>query len=135
MPSTIEPKPNLYKHYTLHTAEWLWPNFTAKGLSCRCCGEYYHDPKALNALQLLRERRGVPIFVNSAHRCPAHNRAVGGHPRSRHLTIAFDCACSEESQAEFIVLARLAGFTGIGQYKTFVHLDLGPAKEWRGTKV
>ena len=36
-------------------------------------------------LDPLRERWGVPIYVNSGYRCPALNRKVGGVPNSYHL--------------------------------------------------
>ena len=36
-------------------------------------------------LDPLRERWGVPIYVNSGYRCPALNRKVGGSSTSYHL--------------------------------------------------
>jgi uncharacterized protein YcbK (DUF882 family) len=36
-------------------------------------------------LQALRDEIGKPIRINSGYRSPAHNRAVGGAPRSRHV--------------------------------------------------
>ena len=36
-------------------------------------------------LDPLRERWGVPIYVNSGYRCPALNRKVGGSKTSYHL--------------------------------------------------
>ena len=36
-------------------------------------------------LDPLRERWGVPIYVNSGYRCPALNAKVGGSPTSYHL--------------------------------------------------
>ena len=38
-----------------------------------------------NVLDPLRERWGVPIYVNSGYRCPALNRKVGGSSTSYHL--------------------------------------------------
>ena len=38
-----------------------------------------------NVLDPLRERWGVPIYVNSGYRCPALNRKVGGSKTSYHL--------------------------------------------------
>lgn len=39
-----------------------------------------------NILDPLRERWGKPITVNSGHRCPEINKAVGGVPNSQHVT-------------------------------------------------
>lgn len=36
-------------------------------------------------LDPVREAYGKPIYVNSGYRCEAHNRKVGGVPRSQHL--------------------------------------------------
>ena len=36
-------------------------------------------------LDPLRERWGVPIYVNSGYRCPELNKKVGGAPNSYHL--------------------------------------------------
>ena len=121
-----------YCHHSQFKGPWPWPNFTAEEVSCKHCGELYLDPASMDALQSLRDDWGKPIRINSAHRCADHNRAVGGTANSQHLKIAFDCACPRSEQSVFIMAAKNAGFTGIGRYQTFVHLDLGPRREWRG---
>lgn len=124
----------LYKHYSAFKEPWKWPNFTPQELSCKHCGEYFHDAKSLDALQNFRNCIGRPIKINSAHRCKIHNARVGGAAGSQHLKIAFDCRCPKAEQYLFAQIARHFGFTGVGFYpgKSFVHLDLGPAREWRG---
>lgn len=91
-----------------------------------------HIRASLDALERLRALWGRPIVITSGHRCVEHNRRVGGAPHSQHLRIAFDCACPARLQSEFIRLAKAAGFRGIGRYpqRNFVHLDLGPTREW-----
>ena len=37
-------------------------------------------------LEVLRERAGTPIFINSGYRSPQLNRKIGGAPNSNHLT-------------------------------------------------
>ena len=37
-------------------------------------------------LEVLRERAGVPIIINSGYRSPQLNRKIGGAPNSNHLT-------------------------------------------------
>ena len=116
----------LYSHHTDFEGDWPWKNFTRPEVSCRHCGEFHYDLKAMTALQLLRDGWGAPIVITSAHRCADHNRAVGGTVRSNHLKIAFDCACPREKQELFAKTAKIAGFTGIIRYPSrgFVHLDL-----------
>ena len=41
-------------------------------------------------LEVLRERSGGPIRINSGYRSPQLNRKIGGAPTSNHLT---GCAC------------------------------------------
>lgn len=124
----------IHPHHSTCKEPWTWTNFTPQELSCKHCGEYYHDPASLDALQALRNAWGKPLVINSAHRCAAHNRAIGGAKASRHLRIAFDCRCPATEQQAFAAAAEKAGFTGIGTYpsKGFVHVDTGPKREWNG---
>ena len=120
----------LFSHYRNYTGPWPWKDFSPEEIACRHCGELHIDPESMDCLQHLRDLWGKAVIINSGHRCPTHNRAVGGKVGSRHLKIAFDCACPKAEQAAFIARARAVGFTGIGRYPTFVHLDLGPEREW-----
>ena len=128
----------IHVHHSQYTGPWPWSSFLPSEVSCRHCGELCLDPGefspslSMDALQLLRDTWGRPITINSGHRCFFHNHAVGGTTNSQHLKLAFDCACPKDEQARFVKAARNAGFTGIGMYRTFVHLDLGPKREWRG---
>ncbi len=120
----------LYAHISGCAEAWPWPDFSPAEVACKCCGELYYDPESMHALQALRTAWGRPIRINSAHRCAAHNRAVHGALHSRHLKIAFDCRCASKDREAFIKAARAAGFRGIGRYSTFVHIDMGPVREW-----
>lgn len=104
---------------------WRWPNFTPREIACRCCGETYADPAAMDALQRLRDMWGKPVRLTSAHRCASRNAAVGGAKGSLHLRLAFDCACPAHDQRVFAALAARAGFRGVIRYplRGFVHLD------------
>lgn len=123
-----------YTHYGEYTGPWPWQYFTPREMSCTCCGELVLDEAFMDDLDHLRDEWGKPIVINSAHRCSAHNAAVGGVESSQHLCIAADCRVSAQEQNTFVVLARRCGFTGIGRYpnRGFVHLDKGPKREWRG---
>lgn len=118
---------------------WRWPNFSPEELACKCnkyCkGEYVHNPNFLDRLQALRVRWGAPLVLNSGHRCPKHNKAVGGAKNSQHLDVAGDIRTADYDLAERRLLyaeATNVGFTGIGRAKTFLHVDLrpGPLTEW-----
>jgi hypothetical protein len=87
----------------------------------------------MDALQSLRDRLGKPLIVLSAYRSPAHNKAVGGAPRSKHMDgTAFDIAMANHDPVAFEAAAREVGFLGFGFYPRsgFIHVDLGPARQW-----
>jgi hypothetical protein len=87
----------------------------------------------MDRLQGLRDRLGKPLIVRSAYRSPAHNRAVGGAPRSKHMDgTAFDIAMANHDPVAFERAAREVGFLGFGSYPRsgFIHVDLGPARQW-----
>ena len=112
---------------------WRWPNFTPAEIACRGTGQIKLHPEALDKLQTLRERLGKPLIVRSAYRSPEHNRAVGGAKASKHMDgTAFDIAMSNHDPMKFAEAARAVGFLGFGTYPRsgFMHIDLGPARQW-----
>ncbi len=112
---------------------WRWRNFSPAEIACRGTGQLKLHPEALNKLQALRDRLGKPLIVRSAYRSPEHNRNVGGAPRSKHMDgTAFDIAMSNHDPAAFEAAAREVGFLGFGFYPRsgFIHIDLGPARQW-----
>ncbi|MEN9856166.1 MAG: hypothetical protein RLZZ157_1292 [Pseudomonadota bacterium] len=114
--------------------DWHWPHFSPRELACKCkrhCrGEYYHDPKFLDALERLRAEIG-PIVINSAHRCKRHNAAVGGVRNSMHTrSIAADISLTGHDRKALAKAAVKAGFRGLGYGRTFLHVDLGPRRSW-----
>ena len=63
----------------------------------------------------------------------SHNRAVGGATRSKHMEgAAFDIAMANHDPVAFEAAAREVGFLGFGFYPRsgFIHVDLGPARQW-----
>ena len=112
---------------------WRWPNFSPAEIACRGTGQLKLHPEALDKLQALRDRLGKPLIIRSAYRSPTHNRKVGGAPRSKHMEgTAFDIAMSNHDPVAFEAAAREAGFLGFGFYPRsgFIHIDLGPARQW-----
>lgn len=122
------------------------PYFTESELACKGTGVIKLDDRFSEALPKLREAWesvctpkgwGPALILNSACRTPEHNKYVGGHPRSLHLTdnqhwptdgtMACDVrwrSWSREKQLEFCRLALNMGWR-VGLNNGFVHIDRG----------
>jgi zinc D-Ala-D-Ala carboxypeptidase len=126
-------KAQLYEHYSeIPKGVWRWPNFKPREIACRGTGEIMLDFDALDKLQDFRITVGVPFTPNSAYRSISHNKAVGGSPKSMHLYgRAFDIPIKAGLTREKIKRAAAeVGFTGIGDYANFVHIDTGTPRYW-----
>jgi len=125
---------SFYDHWREAQADdWRWPNFSPAEIACRGTGKLLINKLALDKLQALRDRLGKPLIVRSAYRSPEHNRAVGGATRSKHMEgAAFDIAMANHDPVAFEAAAREVGFLGFGFYPRsgFMHIDLGPARQW-----
>ena len=111
--------------------------FTDREVSCKCGCGLIAPTDSLYRLYALRLLWGKPIIINSAIRCPAHNKKVGGANGSTHLPASkrngisrswggcgFDIRThSPQEQRALESLAIQCGFTGIGEGKTFIHID------------
>lgn len=111
-------------------------NFSQRELSCRCkrkdCVEQKISLDLVNKLQKIRDELKVPLQINSAYRCVAHNKAVGGSPTSQHvLGNAADIKILIGTQiwfkTQFLKMAEKL-FNGIGIYPTFIHVDVREGK-------
>ncbi len=123
-----------FAHYRdVPDALWRWPDFSPAEIACRGTGRLKLHPEAMDRLQALRDRLGKPMIVTSAYRSPAHNKAVEGAPRSKHMDgTAFDISMANHDPVAFEAAARAVGFLGFGTYprSNFMHVDLGPARSW-----
>lgn len=119
-------------HTMVHPSDWHWPNFTPAEIACKGTGLILIDNDAMDKLQAFRERLGIPFSPNSAYRSESHNKAVGGAKNSMHRKgKAFDIPLGRGIIREDVIrIAKEVGFTGFGQYNTFVHIDTGRAREW-----
>lgn len=113
-----------YTHYfKVDPKDWHWPNFTPKEIACKGTGELLVDYGAMNSLQIFRELT-APFSPNSAYRSESHNKAVGGAKNSYHRKgQAFDIPCSKVPRETIHKAAKKAGFKGIIDYPSFVHID------------
>ena len=77
-------------------------------------------------LDPVRERFGLPIYVNSGYRCPRHNAAVGGVSASQHLKgEAADISAGSIQATREVgkIIERLGKFDQLIYYPTFVHVS------------
>ena len=90
--------------------------FRANGLRCKECPlkqpavklpDHVEDHLTALVEQVLepaRQRLGMPITVNSAFRCPVHNKAVRGVAHSQHLRgEAADITCADNERLAEII--------------------------------
>ncbi|MCK0171428.1 D-Ala-D-Ala carboxypeptidase family metallohydrolase [Aliiroseovarius sp. S1123] len=130
MPDTVQ----TYRHFRdVPKRDWRWTNFSPAEIACRGTGKLKLHPEALDKLQALRDRLGKPLIIRSAYRSPEHNRAVGGATRSKHMeATAFDIAMENHDPVAFEAAARAVGYLGFGFYPRsgFIHVDLGPTRQW-----
>jgi hypothetical protein len=113
------------------------PFFPARELACRHCGVIKLDLDFAAMLPTLRLTWDKPLTPTSVCRCPAHNKSVGGHPNSLHMTenakwktsgtMAADIWWSKWHTEEKLRFARHAHKMGfrVGLHDTFCHIDLG----------
>lgn len=104
--------------------------FKEKEFACKCCGELVISDELTSKLDKAREIAGVPFKINSGYRCAKHNAAVGGVKDSAHARgYAADVAVNGSSNRFKILTALLeVGFTRVGVYNTFIHVDVDPDK-------
>ena len=119
----------------------LTKNFSLSEFQSKCGREMPDDvkqniQKLANSLQVLRDKLGKSITINSGYRSPKHNAKIGGAKNSQHLTgKAADIAVqgfTPKQVAETIEnLISQGKMTqgGLGVYSTWIHYDI------RGTKA
>ena len=107
----------------------LTKNFNLSEFVCHCgCGSDYINPELVNKLQLVRDNMG-PMSVTSGVRCKPHNTKIGGSPTSSHISgVAVDLKCDSGPFRQQILTELTKHFQRIGIAKSFVHVDIDPAK-------
>jgi zinc D-Ala-D-Ala carboxypeptidase len=103
-------------------------HFDEKEFSCGCgCGMGFDDmdEKFCSKLDLSRAISKTAYRLNSSIRCEEHNKDVGGLADSSHLIGHAADIKADTASLRFKVIYGLikAGFTRIGIYKTFIHVD------------
>lgn len=82
-------------------------------------------------LQVIRDKVGKPVIINSGYRSPDHNKAIGGKPSSYHLkAMAADIRVVGVTPKELhktiknLMDEGSIKQGGLSQYPTFVHYDI-----------
>jgi len=103
-------------------------HFKDSELACKHCGRNLVTKTLLEALEAFRSAVGKPVTVNSAYRCPEHNKAVGGAPNSQHvLGQAADVSVKGKTPSELEAIARkIPEIRGIGRadHHGYIHIDV-----------
>ena len=100
--------------------------FKIEDFACKETGENQMDEHFLLWLDELRHRCGFAFNLTSAYRSPRHSVEVvkdrpGQHAQGRAVDIRVS------GGAQRYILMREAfkmGFTGIGEHKNFIHVDM-----------
>jgi hypothetical protein len=103
----------------------LTTNFKVKEFFCLCgkCPETLINLDHVAKLQKLRDDLNASIHINSAYRCPEHNKAVGGETHSQHMIgNATDIVVVGMTPLE-VQDACENRFDGLGRYDVFTHVD------------
>ena len=91
-------------------------------------------PQVWSNLETLAQSLGRVITLNSAYRTPEYNRRIGGARNSMHVQRkAVDIqwgTSSVQGRVDMIQKVIDAGFTGIGCYNGFIHVDIGAKRQW-----
>ena len=111
------------------------PFFNADELACKGTGVIKLNIEFASMLPALRCLWNKPLVLNSVCRTPKHNKSVGGHPNSMHLTdnpthklegtAAADVRWYDWDKEDRLAFAKLAyslGFS-VGLHESFCHID------------
>lgn len=104
-------------------------NFSSDEFACKCCGRQNINENLVFQLQKIRGIVKKPIIITSGYRCPAHNKKIGGSPKSQHLLgKAADIVIkglSVKQMYQVLVPFHKKYFAGLGIYpeQGFIHID------------
>lgn len=102
-------------------------HFNRQEYACHCgCGFAAVDKKLNEILEDIRSHFTMPLIINSACRCAAYNKKIGGASKSQHtMGMAADISVMNvhpDTVADYI--ARVHVTCSIGRYDSFTHIDV-----------
>ena len=116
-------------------------NFKKSEFDCKCGCDMHDDVlvniiKLASQLQYVRDNVAMPITVNSAYRCRAHNKSEGGSVNSEHLLgkaadiviHGLDPVLDTYDYLDDLMRTGEILQGGLGMYKTFTHYDIRKTK-------
>lgn len=92
-------------------------------------------PNLVTKLKLLQDKTGGDFYIVSGYRSPEYNKKVGGKPNSQHMygrAVDISRASFSQKPEAFKEIALELGFTGVGFYDDFIHVDVRPNPHSRG---
>lgn len=121
------------------------PNFAMEEFDCRDGTPVPEEARSgvrtlvRHVLEPMRDRFGA-CYVTSGYRHESYNAGIGGATRSYHIydnrpdEVAADVTFATGTVAEWADYARGLGHGGVGEYRRsgFVHVDMGPRRNWWG---
>lgn len=85
-------------------------------------------------LQQLRTIFGNPIGISSTYRSPSYNKSINGATASQHIygnaLDTYPLNGDIKGWLNCVIKNKKTG--GIGQYKSFCHIDTGKTRYWKG---
>ena len=94
------------------------------------------SPELLDVLYRIRLHFNAPVMITSGYRTESYNKKVGGARDSKHVKgIAADIVVKGVSPSKVADYAErlMPDKGGIGEYATFVHIDVRHEKaRWKG---
>ncbi len=106
--------------------------FKREEFACKCgCGFSAVDAELLEVIEDVRSFFDSPTSINSACRCEAHNKSVGGKSDSMHIKgMACDIIVKDitNERVQDYLLEKYPNSKGIGSYDNFTHVDVRPTK-------
>lgn len=128
----------MIKSYIMDTDanEKVGKHFKVKEFACQDGSQVvFIDSYLVSILDILRNKVGKPVIINSGYRTPERNKAVGGAKYSYHMRgMAADIRINGMSAKEIAnELNKIIPYEcGIIVYNTWVHIDTRTSKYRKG---
>lgn len=125
-------------------AIWVSPHFRWDEARCndgtRVPARYKANViELMRRLELVRDYWDMPVTLLSCYRTEDYNRRIGGAKASQHLlgkagdiVIAGTPPAAVYTVVDWMMKNGTIPDGGLGKYKTFTHIDIGPPRRWRG---
>lgn len=111
-------------------------HFKVKEFACKDGSQVvFIDSYLVSILDILRNKIGKPVYINSGYRTPTRNKAVGGAKYSYHMRgMAADIRANNISPRELAskLNAIVPDECGIIVYENWVHFDVRHSKYRKG---